>query len=358
MPDDYTPIAREGDVTPPTPRWKTPLRGGRPGLPATETGRRLVVVDGDGKARPFSGQTAGDRQWRDARTWMMVDVASHTLPFAVHVDSPFGHAGFDATIDVECRVSDPVAVAEDRIDGVRDRLAPAVGRAVRRVIRAAAPAGRPEAATADEQLLFDRQRIHELLDDELQEELKLGWLSTIVVSVAVEFDQETAEYYRVLRKHRQEDDVIIADVHNTLVRETETEKVVEGRRGRMKPHVTDARALMMEMLAQDPSPGRFDMVLAELRELDTDERRRQDERLLSFTDNGLLDEHPELKERVAKYLLDAFPDTPELDGPEAAPPVQVGDAPAPELPAEDDPGTVDHEGDPKTEEPRPEGDAS
>jgi uncharacterized protein YdcH (DUF465 family) len=338
--DDFPLILDQGDVAS-LPRWKTPLRGGLRGLPPVGTGRRLLVIDDRGKAHPYDNETAGARQWRDVRSWMVIDVGAHALGFGVHVDSPFGHVGFDAWIDVECRVTDPVVVAEDRIDGVRDRLASAMRTAARRVVRKAATAPRPSADNAAQQLLADRLHLSELLEDELQTELGIvvpGWLSTTVTSVDVKFDQRTLEDYEELRRLVQEGHVTHAG-----------EDLLDIKRDRMTPHLTgDSRTLLVELLLRDQSGAHFATIVEKLNQLNAEDRIYEAERGLEFIRNGHLDDYPELADEMAEHLRGI------ITNGRSSPPLKAADA-KPALPAENDPGTVDHEGTPKTEEHRPDG---
>lgn len=343
MNDDYSPIAEQGDIAPPASGLSALFRGGRRELPPVRPGFQMVLVDRNGTARPADRETAGERQWRGASTWILVDVGLHPLSFTVGVAGPAGVADFLVGVDVGCSVTDPVAVANLGITDVRPHLEPAVRKAVQAVAAHPDAGGGEERGGAVRSLADARARLQRVLDQRLEDALHTSaptWLKAVVRSVAVGFEAGTEEHYQDLRSRTRNADLISVEADNDELRAKAQFRLMDLWRDALGARLADPINRRWEVFYADPTPERLASVTDAVDELDAPNQRLARSLMESAMSTGLIDDDPQLRKQVLSWLRGQVLGSPTGDGGAA----ELGGGERPRLDAAADEPATDADG--------------
>jgi hypothetical protein len=203
--DDYDPIVAQG-VLQPAPAGLFNRRTGPPLLPSRRVGYDVVVVGPDGSVTDRRSASGAARPLAGG-LWVRVDLRDHELAYAFRHPSTDGGAGYDITVRVRARVTDPVEIVRSTVRGVRTRIEPDL----RSYLDAALAAGHdPPPTDVDPLVRLNRGRLD--VAERIRADLPTGvsfdvsgCLRVTVVAVSVALDEQTQRFHDdlVTRTRRQ-----------------------------------------------------------------------------------------------------------------------------------------------------------
>lgn len=314
MSEDRSPIADSGELEV-SKGIAAIFRSGRQDLPAMPQGHRRVLIDGNGEVIGDEvGLSAGERQRRQVRRWVMVDMREHPMTFTVPFAGPGSTASFAAKIGVLVSVVDHVAVVNKGIESISLHLQPALERAVKRAAGQSDPStietAMVETGTAIHRLVNARETMDrqlQTLGDEQLEEFVPEWLAVKVQSCVVDFDDATRKHYDDLVGGTRDGQVIKVGTENDQLRE-------EGRiatrtlwRDALAGAIDDPVSGLLDVAASDPSPENLAKVTSTLLQLQSEKDAHGREVMLELLRKDFLDESHPLFEVLTNTLQKSVP---------------------------------------------------
>jgi translation elongation factor EF-G len=256
--DDYSPAVDQGEL-----KVASGLRARlsrRQELAPVGPGFERVLIAKDGTPLVDDNQrTPGEKRYKQACSWVSVDVGHHRLEYRVAFSDPSGHADFITTIAVDTVVVDAVAAVRSGASSVKDALEPTL----RHVVVAAGESGEAvtgsresDASTRKSDTLTNmRQRARakvRQLEGESLEGLP-SWLSATILSTTVDFDDGTRRHYNNLVGLEQQGQVI--DVTSENDKKVAQGKIVVGDlwRENLLPHLSDSSQRVFEEVFTNPT---------------------------------------------------------------------------------------------------------